>query len=381
MKRRVENALIVGGGIAGLATAAALSRRGVACVIAEQTANWAPVGAGISLSVNAMSVLRGLGCAEEVAALGQRLAAASITDTNGSVLGATNFGDLEADHGPTIAIHRANLHEVLLSANDEVTIRLGTSVSSLESTPEGVEVQFTDESDGIFDVVIGADGLRSKVRKLCFGDLPVSYSGYTCWRLVVRHPAEDTVLCEMWGRGQRFGIVPIGGDRTYCFAVANAPRGEVDPEEGRLERFRRRFASFGAQVPEILGTLVEPEELIHNDLEELIGAPWQSGRIGLIGDAAHAMTPNMGQGAAMALEDSAVLVEMLLGDIPVEQSLIGFTARRKTRVDWVQNQSRRIGSVAQWQNGPACALRNQLLRWTPDRLNSAALRKMARQSV
>ncbi|MFT5696398.1 MAG: 2-polyprenyl-6-methoxyphenol hydroxylase-like FAD-dependent oxidoreductase, partial [Myxococcota bacterium] len=349
--------------------------------IVERAESWAPVGAGIIMSVNAMRVVRGFGIADDLAERGFELGRGSITDENGISLGSSNFEILRADHGPTIALHRAALHEGLLSACDGVPIALGTSVASLSQTGEGVDATLTDGRQERFDLVIGADGLRSRVRELTFGEVPIDYSGYTCWRLIVKSPLEQVEMREMWGTGQRFGIAPIGDEQLYCFAVANAPRGEADPIDGRLARFRKRFAGFGGQVPEVLAALKYDEELIHNDLEEVTVGHWFDGRVALLGDAAHAMTPNMGQGAAMALEDSAVLVEELCKVGPVASSLARWVARREPRVRWVQNQSRRIGRIGQLQSRVLCRLRNAATRLAPDRAADGALRKIASQPL
>jgi 2-polyprenyl-6-methoxyphenol hydroxylase-like FAD-dependent oxidoreductase len=219
------------------------------------------------------------------------------------------------------------------------------------------------------------------VRELLFGEEQLVYSGYTCWRCVVDLEAERVELREMWGRGKRFGVVPIGGGRTYCFATSNAPRGRADPLDGRLERFRERFAGFEGQVPDVLVALQSPEDLIHNDLEERAEGPWHDGRVGLIGDAAHALTPNMGQGAAMALEDSMVLVELARAGLPAEQLLPRLHERRAARVRWVRDQSRRIGRMGQLEGRLGCGARNALLRLVPDSASTSALRRMASQAI
>lgn len=376
-----DGVLIVGGGIAGLATAAGLSRAGIPCEIVERADSWAPVGAGIVLSVNAMRVMRGLGLDEAVIARGSRLGRGAITDHTGKALGASDFSILEPEFGPTIALHRASLHSVLLEGVRDVDVSLGTSVDKLEQHEDSVDVRLTDGREQRYGLVVGADGLRSRVRELVFGDDRIRYAGYTCWRLVVSSPVEEVAMREMWGRGKRFGIVPIDAERSYCFAVANAPRGEPDPSDGRLERFRERFGGFRGQVPEILEALRAPEELIHNDLEELAEGPWHAGRVQLLGDAAHAMTPNMGQGAAMALEDSMVLVDLLREGLPVPEVLQRLQARRAPRVRWVQSQSRRIGRIGQLEGGLSSRLRNAVLRVVPDRLNARALRDMAGAAV
>jgi 2-polyprenyl-6-methoxyphenol hydroxylase-like FAD-dependent oxidoreductase len=377
--------LIVGGGIGGLATAAGLRQAGIFCEIVERTESWAPIGAGILLSVNAMSVMRRLGIADDIARRGFELGRGAITDHQGEILGRTDFEVLRPEFGPTIALHRAELHEALLAAVDDVPISLGTSVEKIVQQADHVDVRLTNGREETFDLVIGADGLRSKVRELVFTEAAdkdrIVYSGYTCWRLIVKSPLEVAGMCEMWGRGQRFGIAAIGGGLLYCFAVANAPRGEADPSEGRLERFRSRFAGFGGQVPEIIAALSHSEQLIHNDLEELAEGDWVKGRVALLGDAAHAMTPNMGQGAAMALEDSLVLVEALRQAGSLAGRLSGWVARRKPRVRWVQNQSRWIGKVGQLEGALVCRVRNAVLRMTPDRAAESALRKIASQPV
>ena len=373
--------LIVGGGIGGLSTAAGLRLAGIECEVVERAEQWAPVGAGIVLSVNAMAVMRRLGVADRVAETGMELGRGAITDARGVELGSTDFSILRADYGPTIALHRAALHTALLEAAGDVPISLGTSVDEISQQADAVDVVLTDGRKERFDLVIGADGLRSRVRELTFGAIEIAYSGYTCWRFVLDSPLQSVEMREMWGRGLRFGIAPIGNGQLYCFAVANAPAGEVDAEVGRLERFRDRFASFEGQVPEILRALERSDQLIHNDLEELPKCPWYDRRVVLLGDAAHAMTPNMGQGAAMALEDSAVLVELLAKPEPLEEGLAQWVARRESRVRWVQNQSRRIGKVGQLENGVACFLRNAVLKLTPERAAADALRKIASQPL
>jgi 2-polyprenyl-6-methoxyphenol hydroxylase-like FAD-dependent oxidoreductase len=377
----VERLLIVGGGIAGLATAAGLARDGIACEVVERAERWAPLGAGIVLSVNAMAVLRGLGLAEGALARGAVLARGAITDARAREIAVTDFAALEPAFGPTLGIHRADLHEILLAGAAKVPVTLGASVDELHSDASGVDVRLSDGREARFDLVLGADGLRSRVRELLFGALPLAYSGYTCWRFALEGALAEVELREMWGRGLRFGVAPIGGGRVYGYAVANAPRGAADPEAGRVARLRERFAGFGGQVPELLAAIERPEQLIHNDLEELAQRRWSKGRVVLLGDAAHAMTPNMGQGAAMALEDSAVLLELIRAGTQAREIGARLRARRERRVRFVQAQSRRIGRIGQWHGRLACGLRDGLLRALPGGAPSRALRRLASQPL
>ncbi len=377
----VERVLIVGGGIAGLAMAGGLTREGVECVIAEQAKAWQPVGAGIILNANAMAALGMLGLADTVESRGFRLTAGAITDQDGHDLARTNFEILEPEFGPTIALHRAELHAALLEGASDTEIILGTSVEQIVQRSGGVDARLSNGREEHFDLIVGADGLHSRVRELVFEDVPVAYAGYTCWRFVVEAKLQRSQMCEMWGRGKRFGVVPIGQNQFYVFAVANAAQGTRDPGPEALERFRERFSDFGGPAPVLLEALEEGDQLIHNDLCAVPTGQWFQDRVVLVGDAAHAMTPNMGQGAGMALEDAAVLVELLKEGRPIPETFARYRERRQTRVAWVQNQSRRIGQIGQLENAIACGLRNSVMRMIPNRVGERALRKLVSQPI
>ncbi|HEB90884.1 MAG TPA: FAD-dependent oxidoreductase [Deltaproteobacteria bacterium] len=372
-----ERVLIVGAGIGGLALAIGLERRGLRPVLVERAPGFGAVGAGIILGVNAMAMLRRLGLDESARRVGHVLGVGEVTDRRGRCLSRMDFRSLESEFGPTIAIHRAFLHELLLSACSDLESHTGTTVERLVDHGEVVEVELSDGSVSEFDRVIGADGLHSRTRTQIFGETPPTYAGYTCWRFVVRTPRGLDRMQEMWGVGKRLGLVPIGGGRVYCFACANAPEGDEDPLEGRIERFRKRFAEFEGHAPAVVEQLERADQLIHNDLAERPGHAWHRGRVLLIGDAAHAMTPNMGQGAAMALEDAVILVEMLASGASWERVLPAFIERRGPRVRFVADQSRRIGWLGQLESRPLAAFRNGLMKLVPQRIADATARRAA----
>lgn len=372
--------LIVGGGIGGLSLAAALRHSEHHVEIVERTPAWAPVGAGIVLGVNAMGALRRIGIDTTVAAHGHELRRGAITDAHGSPLSQVDFSALRHRFGPTYTLHRAELHTALLEACGNVEVRLGTSVDTIDVDERRSLVRTTDGREAEYDLVVGADGIRSKVRELVLGGEPI-YSGYTCWRFAVGVDKLPDATVEMWGRGKRLGLVPLRHQRVYGFAVANAPAGRRDAPEKMVAAFHARFGSFGGEAPAVLAHITEPEQLLHNDLEEVRIPRWQRGTVGLIGDAAHASTPNLGQGAAMAIEDVVVLAEMLEAQQPVAETLAAWQKRRWGRVSFVQDQSRRIGSVGQWENRIACALRNTLARLAPARASLSLLEKLATQPL
>jgi 2-polyprenyl-6-methoxyphenol hydroxylase-like FAD-dependent oxidoreductase len=357
-----DRVLIVGGGIGGLSLAAMLARRGVEVDLVERAPRFGAVGAGLMLGVNAMRALDDAGCAAEVTRLGHVLDRGLIADARGRVL--ADLSGLGANYGSSVAIHRARLHEAIASQLDGTRVFMDTSVARLEPSPDGVDAELTDGRTSRYGLVVGADGIRSTVRAMVAPGNEPRYAGYTSWRFVVPYEAEMPVTTEMWGNGRRFGVVPIGSGETYCFATANTPAGERDPDDA-VARFRDRFADFGGQVPEILRRLDDAAPLIRTDIDEVLLDRWVYGRVVLVGDAPHAMTPNLGQGAAMAIEDAYVLSRLLASDRPVDDALAEYERVRAPRVRAIADQARSLGRIGQWSSPIACRLRNLIVSLTP----------------
>jgi 2-polyprenyl-6-methoxyphenol hydroxylase-like FAD-dependent oxidoreductase len=307
---------------------------------------------------------------------------AVITNQRGGVLASTDLTALEARYGPSVAVHRADLHEVLLEAAMPDEVLLGATARSFTTVGERVEVTLDDGSQRECDLLVGADGIRSGVRELLLGPLPLRYSGYTCWRFVLDDCLGIERVVEMWGRGRRFGIVPMGRGGLYCFATLNGPSDHRPFAGIDLDEFRELYRGFGGDVPAILGALSPRTHLLHNDLSDLLAPRFVGERVVLLGDAAHATTPNMGQGAAMAIEGAAVLDEVL-ADAPadLDASLARYEQRRRPRVAKVRDQSWRIGRLAQWDNPIACATRDTLVRLTPDRVALGALERLLTEPI
>ena len=340
--------LIVGGGIAGLTLAAALHQRRFDVHLVERDTIWRPVGGGIAVQPNGIRVLHSLGLGDAVERAGATLRRWMFRDRHGELLCSVDLEALWGEVGPFIGVGRVGLHEALLAGTAGlVPCRLGTWVASLRQEDHGVSVGFGDGTRSEYDLVVGADGISSAVRQLAALGTPPVYGGQMVWRSLApfRSPEPDGGSLQFWlGDGLFFGLCPAGNGLTYGFANATVPRFH-DPVEGRLERLRVRFAGFGGQIRDYLATLHADAQIHCGPIEWLEPDRWHVGRVVLIGDAAHASSPMMGQGGCMAMEDALVLAETLHASADVEGALDLFAVRRKPRVEWVQRESRAVGEM------------------------------------
>jgi len=367
--------LIVGAGIGGLTAAIALARRGVEAALIERSPAFAPAGAGITLQPNATAVLDALGVPLDPAAV-LPIGEVAMVDPRGRTL----FGGSPArdtDPFPAINIRRAELHDALLSACGRDRVRLGVELAALEPDADGVRVRLGDGSEARWDLVIGADGLHSAVRRAI---LPAAaceprYAGQTCWRLQLEAPdLVPVVTIERWTPGRRLGVVPLSRGGIYVYLVESAPRGSVGPDTATTAHLRRRFGGLDERLDAILARAEgDPSLLVHHgDLVDLPVYSTGRGRVLLLGDAAHAMTPNLGQGAAMAIEDAGALA-LLWPGCPLSELPAALAAERRARVEALHRGAWRLGQVAHWRSPAA--------RWLRDRLLSAMPMALLSRSV
>ncbi|MCE1174256.1 MAG: FAD-dependent monooxygenase, partial [Propionibacteriales bacterium] len=350
--------IVIGGGVGGLATANALARDGHAVHLFERSAGFEPVGAGLVLAANAVRVLDSLGVS--LAGEGQELRLMEMRAKDGSLLSALSTAQLATQHGPSYGISRARAHELLTRAlPGSVEVTLGVPVEAIAERQGRVWVS-ASTGEYSADAVVAADGIRSAVRaQLPTGPGRLRYSGTTCWRGMIDYDAGE-VATEAWGGRTRVGVVPIAPRRAYYYLVADAAAGLPGP--ANLADFISLFAGYGGVAGEVI-SLLDAVPPLHHDLFELDRPVWGSGRVLLLGDAAHSMTPNQGQGAVMAIEDAkAAMLALRQG---AEGALERYTTMRHQRVRKVQLDSRRIGQVAHWHHPVAMAVRNAALRLTP----------------
>jgi 2-polyprenyl-6-methoxyphenol hydroxylase-like FAD-dependent oxidoreductase len=339
--------LIVGGGIGGLSIARELALRGIPSTVLERAPQLNPVGAGIIMNPNAMGVLERNGLADQVRADSWPYLKRETRDRTGRLLATRDYRPLyeSGKLAQGALVHRAHLLDVLYRSLPAGTVQFGVSLKSIP-----VEA----------DLVIGADGIHSQVRREIFGSVDVKYMGYRSHRLIMENVADVGCFTEYLGRGQRIGLVPIGDKRLYVWTTYNSAR-----PSGLIEDFRAYFAQFtDPTIQRLFTALPPPGSIITTEIEELWADDWV--RLGadgrstvLLGDAAHALTPNIGQGAGMAMEDAAVLAQELASGVEIEHALGNYANRRKPRVETVMRISREVGEDGQRSSVLGCWLRNR----------------------
>ncbi|MGY0233835.1 FAD-dependent monooxygenase [Longispora urticae] len=337
--------IVAGGGIGGLAAAVALTRRGLDVTVVERADGIRELGAGITIQINGMRALDRLGVADAVAARGSLIARAGIRTWRGDVLSADPLDRLAAEYGaPCVGVHRGRLQAALLAAVPAGVVRLGAAVADVDATADGVTVRLDDGTELRGDVLVGADGLHSTVRARLHGAAAPDYAGYTIWRAVCPTPpglgADE--IGVYWGPSCRFGFVPISATETYWYATQVQPY-DADAEPDPLPGLRARHRDWADPVPALLAA-TDPAAVFRTritDREPL--DRWGRGRVTLLGDAAHPMTPNLGQGCCQALEDAVTLADVLAGAPDPAAALRRYEDLRAPRTARIVRMARDLG--------------------------------------
>lgn len=362
---------ISGGGIGGLAAAIALRRAGFSAIeVHERAPEIREVGAALTLWSNALHALARLGLDAAVRAAGTEVAVGEFREPSGKVLVSTPVAEVARELGaPCVCLHRADLQAILVRAAAGVALRLGSACAGVRAA-DSLEPRLLLEGGGevAADVVVGADGLRSAVRASLFGPAPPRYAGYPCWRAIARFRDERHLprglAFETWGPGARFGAIGVGAERVYWFASVNEPEGgtdEGDPRRRLLERFGPWHAPIRALIESTPAESVQRLDI----LDRPPARTWGRGRVTLLGDAAHPTTPNLGQGACLAIEDAIVLADVLRGASDLASGLREYEARRRARTAAVVRRSRRLGAMGQLGSAVLCRVRNAAMRLSP----------------
>jgi len=358
---------IIGAGIGGLTTAIALEQKGFEVEIFEAAPEMKRVGAGIGLANNAMKVYQRLGLQKEIEKAGNKIASLNVVDENLVTLSQIYLEAFEKKMGVHyLSIHRGDLQEVLLENLKTKNIHLNKRLEKIEEHEDYVQLTFEDDSTYRAVLLLGADGIQSKVRKNIFPNVNIRIAKQACWRGVCKYelPQEYAhALNESWGYGTRFGIVPLANNEVYWFAVAPYEKDFRKEFEG-IE-LKDLFKGFNPLVYDLLEATPKNQTILNeiNDLELM--DRWFTNRVCLIGDAAHATTPNMGQGACQAIEDALALSIALETEKESKAAFQKFQNSRQRKANSIIKQSWSVGKLAHLPKGYKRKMRNAGMRIVP----------------
>ena len=366
--------IIIGAGIGGLTTAIALQQRGIAYEIYDAAQGNQPVGAGIMLGANAMRVYDRLGIAGKIRKVAMLAEHIYIRNCRGEILQEINNAEVERKYGTgTYGLHRAALQGVLLE-HCTGPVQYNKRCASISEDNSGITVHFSDGSKAKGTLVIGADGIRSVVREQYVVKARYRYSGQTCWRAIIPVDLPATEVgeaSETWskkGDGLRAMFTQVGPQQVYFWATKAMPAGTVMSAEKALQYIREALVDYPGYMQTMLQQL-RPEYLIQNDLCDLEPLNvWHRGRAVLLGDAAHATTPNVGQGAGQAIEDAWVLAQCLAANGNYKQAFETYQQRRMERARKIVKLSWQIAKLTNWKGRFLTALRDGLMKSMPKKM-------------
>lgn len=364
---------IIGGGIGGLTTALALQKNNLDVTIYESAPEIKPVGAGIIMANNAMQVFNKLGIRYKIEKAGHKISAIKITDPQLKTLSDVQLNTFENKYGVhNTAIHRGDLQMILAQEIGFENIKLSKRLSKIEQR-NGYQLTFEDGTFAHADAVIGADGIKSVVRHQILNIGKLRSAKQKCWRGVSEFDwaaKYNHQAYEAWGKGRRFGFVRINDRKVYWYAVVN------ENLVKKTDHLAELFAEFNPEVPRMISETPQEKIFVNDiiDLEPIF--QWQKDRVCLIGDAAHATTPNMGQGACQAIEDAYILGKLFGEGKNAEQVFTQYEELRMKKAHYIVNTSSIIGKVSHYENNLAVWLRNTLLRATPSSINEKQMEKV-----
>jgi 2-polyprenyl-6-methoxyphenol hydroxylase-like FAD-dependent oxidoreductase len=315
----------------------------------ERAPAFTEIGAGMSLWPNATRVLHSLGVLEQVLMSGEPVTQFNLYRPNGRLIAAIAMTGFQT---PALCIHRADLHQALRSQLPEGCLIPGQRVESFEQDSGGVVARFKGGHGVRADGLIAADGINSAVRAQIHGPGEPIFRGYCIWRGVAPEipGAVQGHIGETWGSGRRFGVMPMGRGRVCWYATRNSTPSQSDAPEGRKAEVTALFKNWHGPIPKLIEA-TDPDDIIKSDARDrkpLKG--WGDRRVTLLGDAAHPITPNVGQGACMAIEDAACLAKCLLASSDMIAGFRTYEILRGSRTAHMARQARRIGTIGQWEN-------------------------------
>lgn len=362
-----ETANIIGAGIGGLTTALTLKQKGLNVNVFESSAEIKPVGAGIILANNAMQVFQKLGIQDKIEKAGNKISYMKITDTQLNSISVADLTEYEKKYGVhNIAIHRGDLQKILANEIGYKNINLSKRLYRIEKA--GLfKLTFEDNSTIESKLVIGADGLKSVVRNQLFKKSTLRNAKQICWRGICEIDLPQKYhneLNEAWGKGKRFGFVKISDIKVYWYALANSKNIKTDNIN-----LMELFSEFHSDILNIISATTKQQIIVSDIIDLKPINKWQSENVCLIGDAAHATTPNLGQGACQAIEDAYVLGKLLDKGIAIENTFKEYENLRRKKAHAIVNTSWTVGKMAHIENGVGIWLRDFVMKNLPKSAN------------
>ncbi|UWX61748.1 FAD-dependent monooxygenase [Chryseobacterium oranimense] len=369
----MDNISIIGAGIGGLALGNILKNHQLGFTIYESAPEIKPAGAGIMMAVNAMQIFDRLGLKGKIENAGNKVHGISITDEFLKPITKTEISALEKKYSScNVAIHRAELQKILAENIGYEHIKLNHSLSRIEKN-QNYSLHFENGIQAESKIIFGTDGIHSKTRSQILKTGSIRNARQKCWRGILEFDLPEELnheAIEMWGKGKRFGFVKISEKKVYWYALVNEKKYKRDWSVSDY------FKDFHTLTLQILEATLD-KNIILNDIIDLAPiSSWHSENLCLIGDAAHATTPNMGQGACQAIEDAYIIGRLLETSQDFNALFEKFQQIRRKKVDYIVNTSWKIGKISQWEKGNT--LRNFLMRLIPESSNQKLAEKIIR---
>ncbi|WP_415327369.1 FAD-dependent monooxygenase [Chryseobacterium sp. MMS23-Vi53] len=362
---------IIGAGIGGLTLGNILKQNNLDFTIYESAPEIKPVGSGIMMAINAMQVFDKLGLKEKIEKAGNKIHGISITDENLKLISKTNVLELEKKYNScNVAIHRADLQRILAENIGFENIKLNHSLKEIQKK-ENYLLSFENGTKIESKIIFGADGIHSKIRNQIFKTGKIRNTQQMCWRGLVEFDLPEKFhqkAIETWGKGKRFGFVRMTERKIYWYAVINQ---EI---YNRNNSLIENFQGFHPLINEIIESTLQ-EDIILNDIIDLSPVPrWHTENLCLIGDSAHATTPNLGQGACQAIEDAYIIGKLLEKNKDFNIIFEQFQQIRRKKIDHVVDTSWKLGKFSQWEKGTR--LRNLIMRLVPENVNQKMVERV-----
>lgn len=375
--------LIQGAGIAGLTLAAGLIKRGYRVLIVERTSASSEIGAGIWMAPNALQVFKSFGLIAKMEAIGWPIHQVELRDFKGQCLSSLETGRLKDEFGfHTLAFHRAELQAILVESVGSDNIRLSTEIETWTSEGDGLKARLSSGEEIQAKIIIGADGLHSKIRAKLFPQAVKRYSGTSSYRAVIDTPmfkeSDPHASQEIWAPGCRFGYSRLSNERTYWYLTFDARPEERETPQQMKSRALRLAGEYFQEFSGLIESAAD-DAILRTDISDLKPLDsWSLDRVGLMGDAAHATTPNLGQGGAQAVEDAYALQAAIERHGLSPQALEAYFNSRQKKAHWIVETSRSYGRFCHQKNPLARALRNGVFRMLPPSVTQSQLRRIYR---